>query len=214
MNYMRQLGMEGCHSNSNNKIWTFWSNDFEVKVQDNSQQQVTFQVCHKDTNVMYHLTNVYAKCRTTLRKELWTELVTISNRLNGPWAVVGDFNVISDSTEKKGGRPHSAEKSLDFVSCLSDCGIEDAGYVGNIFTWCNNRGDSNTIWKRLDRLMYNSSRFDQFGKTTVTHLTNACSDHVPVLVQSSVNSNNFVKYFRFLNIWTEHEDFLNCVRSS
>lgn len=103
MTYMRQLGMEGCHSNSNHKIWTFWSNDFEVKVQDNSQQQVTFQVCHKDTNVMYYLTNVYAKCRKTLRKELWTELVTISNRLNGPWAVVGDLNVIFDSMVKKGG---------------------------------------------------------------------------------------------------------------
>ncbi|KAK6777573.1 hypothetical protein RDI58_024291 [Solanum bulbocastanum] len=41
-----------------------------------------------------------------------------------------------------------------------------------------------------------------------------CKDHVRLLVQSSVNSNDFVKYFRFLNIWTEHEDFLNCVRSS
>lgn len=77
-----------------------------------------------------------------------------------------------------------------------------------MFTWCNNRRGSNTISKRLDRLMYNSSWFDQFDKTTVTHLTNACSDHVPLLVQSFVNSTDFVKYFRFLNIWTENEDFL------
>lgn len=128
--------MQGSHFNTNNKIWTFWSSDFDVKVLKDTQQQVTFQVCHIDSSINFQLTNVYAKCRSALRKELWAELIDISNCTNMPWAVVGAFNVISDSHEKEGGRPHRAEKSLDFVSCISNYGIEDAGFAGNIFTWC------------------------------------------------------------------------------
>lgn len=28
--YTRQIEMQGCHSNINNKVWFLWSNDFEV----------------------------------------------------------------------------------------------------------------------------------------------------------------------------------------
>lgn len=40
---------------------------------------------------------------------------------------------------------------------MEDAGIQDAGDVGNIHTWSNNRGAPNTIWKRLDRMLYNAN---------------------------------------------------------
>lgn len=39
-----------------------------------------------------------------------------------------------------GGRSFRIEKSLDFLSCISDCGLQDACFFGNIFTWSDNRG--------------------------------------------------------------------------
>lgn len=49
-------------------------------------------------------------------------------------------------------------------------------------------------------------------KTTVTHLANACSDHVPFLTQFSSFDEQGIKYFKFLNFWTDHEKFLNIVK--
>ncbi|XP_070030068.1 uncharacterized protein [Nicotiana sylvestris] len=149
-----------------------------------------------------------------LRKQLWADLVNFAGSLNGPWVVIGDFNVISEPEEKIGGNPYRIDKSFDFIECLSDCSLQDGGFLGNIVTWCNNKGSPGTIWKRLDRMVYNSEWFSIFNRTTVTHLANACSDHVPLLIQFSHNEEAHVKYFKFLNFWTDHADFLDVVKST
>ncbi|XP_060198361.1 uncharacterized protein LOC132627183 [Lycium barbarum] len=82
--------------------------------------------------------------------------------------------------------------------------------MDNVYT--GNRGAPNTIWKRLDRFLYNVEWFEKYGFNTVTHLARACSDHVPLLIQFSVTEEPYVKYFRFLNFWTEHEQFLEVVK--
>ncbi|KAG5582022.1 hypothetical protein H5410_052649 [Solanum commersonii] len=104
---------------------------------------------------------VYAKCWTTLRKSLWNDLISLSNNIQDSWSVMGDFNVIAEVEEKAGGMPNRLEKSC----------------MGNNYTWCNNRDAPNTIWKRLDRVLYNSEWFDLYNKTIVNHLAIASSDH-------------------------------------
>lgn len=81
--------------------------------------------------------------------------------------MVGDFNVITDIEEKRGGRSFRIEKSLDFLSCISDCGLLDVVLFGNIFTWSDNRGPPNTIWKRLYRLLIIEARGDEFSDASV-----------------------------------------------
>ncbi|KAG5615505.1 hypothetical protein H5410_015329, partial [Solanum commersonii] len=49
------------------------------------------------------------------------------SRINCPWGVVGDFNVIIDAEEKIEGRPYKIEESFDFVACLNDCDLQDGG---------------------------------------------------------------------------------------
>ncbi|KAL3361773.1 hypothetical protein AABB24_014579 [Solanum stoloniferum] len=95
---------------------------------------------------------------------------------------------------------------------MEEAGIQDAGFMGNNYTWCNNRDAPNTIWKRLDRVLYNSEWFDLFNKTVVNHLAIASSDHAPLLVDFTNRVEEFQKYFKFLNIWTEHPEFLEVVR--
>nr|XP_009618786.1 uncharacterized protein LOC104110923 [Nicotiana tomentosiformis] len=157
---------------------------------------------------------MYAKCRSNLRKELWANLVNFSVSHKGPWAIIGDFNVISDHEENNRGNPYRIDKSFDFLECLTECGLQDAGFLGNIVTWYNNRVTPDTIWKRLDRMVYNSEWFSLFGRTTVTHLASACSDHVPLLAQFCHIEETYVKYFKFLNFWTEHVNFLDVVKNT
>ncbi|XP_015169026.1 uncharacterized protein [Solanum tuberosum] len=121
---------------------------------------------------------------------------------------MGDFNVIAKVEEKLGGTPYRLEKSFDFLNFMEDTGVQDAGFVGNIYTWCNNRGAPDTIWKRLDRMLYNSEWFVLFNRTTVTHLAISGSDHAPLLIQFTNTEKVFTKYFKFLNAWTDHPQFL------
>ncbi|XP_075074951.1 uncharacterized protein LOC142162598 [Nicotiana tabacum] len=96
---------------------------------------------------------------------------------------------------------------------MRDCGMQDAGFTGNIFTWCNNRDAPNTIWKRLDRFLHNCEWFDLYSRTTITHLARAYSDHSPPLIQFGNGNESNIKYFKFLNLWIEHAEFQDVVKN-
>lgn len=189
----------------------FWTNDLNITILHDIEQHVTCYANHTNSGSNFHISLVYAKCRTILRRDLWEDLVSISNNSQRPWSIVGYFIVIAEVEEKLGGTLYRLEKSFEFLNFMEDSGVQDAGFVGNIFTWCNNRDAPNTIWKRLDRMLYNSKWFDQFTKTTVTHLARTCSNHVPLLIQLYGEVEEFKRYFKFLNTWTEHPQFLDTV---
>lgn len=47
-------------------------------------------------------------------QELWADLLDFSLQLQEPWVVGGDFNVISQSSEKLGGAPWDHNSMHDF----------------------------------------------------------------------------------------------------
>nr|XP_016453918.1 PREDICTED: uncharacterized protein LOC107778219 [Nicotiana tabacum] len=82
-----------------------------------------------------------------------------------------------NSSEKDEGRPHRLSKSLDFINCMSECSMMDAGYSGNDFTWTNNRRKRKGIRERLDRVFYNNEWSATFPLVNVRHLPRTGSDH-------------------------------------
>ncbi|KAM7468887.1 hypothetical protein LguiA_007070 [Lonicera macranthoides] len=52
---------------------------------------------------------------------------------------LGDFNAISDVSEKVGGRPPKIQDLESFNAMINDCGIVDCDYEGNKYTWLNNQ---------------------------------------------------------------------------
>lgn len=152
------------------------------------------------------------ECTEVLRMELWEDLRNTATSMNSAWGVVDDFNTITNCEEKKGGRNHRMEESLDFLTCLHDCGLLDAGYSGSTFTWCDNRDPPTMIWKRLDRIIYNSRWFDCLNATSVTYLSRSCSDHAPLLIKIDNEITSSIQYFRFLNFWAKHLNFLKSIK--
>ena len=69
-----------------------------------------------------------------MRRDLWEDLVSFSNNNQGPWRVVGDFNVISKVMKKQGGTPYRLEKSFEFLNFMEDVSVKEACFDGNIFT--------------------------------------------------------------------------------
>ncbi|TMW83798.1 hypothetical protein EJD97_000710, partial [Solanum chilense] len=73
--YRMKLMMDFCYSNSNNKIWLFWSTEVQSKVIDMDQQAITCEVKHEDCKDHFIITYVYAKCKDYLRKPFWDTLL-------------------------------------------------------------------------------------------------------------------------------------------
>ncbi|KAI3450940.1 hypothetical protein Pfo_007605 [Paulownia fortunei] len=130
----------------------------------------------------------------------------IANCSNKVWCFVDqdfEMDVIKDHEQLR------LTSLNDFADMISDCGLIDAGYVGNCYTWTNHR-----VWKRLDRMLYSEHWLDPFHNTKVSHLPRIWSDHAPLLATLSFQLDKTPSPFRFMNMWTRHQSFLEVVRNS
>ncbi|XP_004248595.1 uncharacterized protein [Solanum lycopersicum] len=100
-----QLIMDHIFSNLNNKIWLFWSNEISAVILESDQQQVTCEISHENCSEKFIVTYVYAKCKNQLRKPLWDIMLKRSETMY-PWSILGDFNVITSTSEKLDGSDH------------------------------------------------------------------------------------------------------------
>ncbi|XP_042973127.1 uncharacterized protein LOC122304933 [Carya illinoinensis] len=120
--------------------WLAGSNQFvSVKVEENG--------------FAFILTIVYAKCTSLERTKIWEDLVAASN-CNLLWILYGDFNIVKDDYEKRGGHPRPFAVIEDFNLCIQNCGLLDMCSKGLRMTWCNGQNGSVRSWAR-----YGSSSF-------------------------------------------------------
>uniref|UniRef100_A0A2N9I0P4 Reverse transcriptase domain-containing protein n=1 Tax=Fagus sylvatica TaxID=28930 RepID=A0A2N9I0P4_FAGSY len=117
---------------------------------------------------------------------------------------VGDYNELTSIDEKVGGIIHSERQMQDFRDAIDSCGFIDLGFVGEPFTWCNNRLGSATIWERLDRGLATAEWMSMFPNASLHHIDNGTSDHCPLwlnLVATNPAHSSQRRPFRFEEIW-------------
>ncbi|XP_070032638.1 uncharacterized protein [Nicotiana tomentosiformis] len=151
----RFLGYQHCVSNTNCQIWIMWSGNNMATILNNHEQQLTIKLDYGAANSDLYITAVYSKCPPEERRDMWSSLELTNLQVKVPWCIGGDFNVILDPDEKKGSRPYRMSKSLEFSTCMDNCGMMDLDFVGPKYTWCNNWEPRRRIWKRLDRVFIN-----------------------------------------------------------
>jgi hypothetical protein len=122
------------------------------------------------------------------------------------------MNEILSESEKEGGVPRPLPYMQAFRECLSDCGLEELGYIGNKFTW--KRGQ---MRERLDRAVGNAGWSQLFPRDGVHHLTSTGSDHRPIFVDtetygSSLSSSR--RRRRFEGRWLQEEQVGDAVSTS
>lgn len=95
-------------------------------------------------------TFVYACCLNMIRENLWAQIDQTASYVDFyrlPLFITGDYNVISNTTEKQGGISSNLLAIQDFQNCIMWNGLIDAGFIGQPFTWCNNRKGQAGIWE-------------------------------------------------------------------
>lgn len=133
--YKKALGFDSCHTSRNEKIWIFWNSQLNATIFCEDDQQVMPKMNQRGENTTFWMTVIYAKTKRALGLPLWESLKQCNQNINGPWCISGDFNIITEAGEKKGGVPHRMEKSWDFISCIGEYGMVDASFNGPRFTW-------------------------------------------------------------------------------
>ncbi|XP_058071123.1 uncharacterized protein LOC131220177 [Magnolia sinica] len=177
-----------------------------------SNQLLSISLALSHLQTPYLLSIVYAKCSRLLRRSLWDDLFSISRSNSGPWAVAGDFNAVSSSSERLGRVSISRAGDDEFAAVINSASLLDAGFSGNRFTWSNNQAENSRIWARLDRSLCNDEWLRCFPRFNVLHLPRNNSDHAPVLLNFPGLTNNVVRPFRFQRMWFLHDGFLQIVK--
>ncbi|XP_027151979.1 uncharacterized protein LOC113752035 [Coffea eugenioides] len=178
-----------------------------------SDQHLSIRWAHPQFPTPILVSFVHAQCLMSDRQRLWEGLLR-DRPGQGPWYVVGDFNLILSASEKKGGRHFRPGEGVELSRFMSDGGLFDAGFSGHSFTWCNNRFGRACIWKRLDRLLINEECLNFSLSISVSHLVRAPSDHAPLLLSFIPKPTPRCRSFRFLNVWPSKVGFLDVVRTA
>ncbi|XP_049360162.1 uncharacterized protein LOC125824856 [Solanum verrucosum] len=168
-----------CH-NLNGKIWLFVEDRFQMKVQMDTEQLLSFKLTYIDDGHEIHVTLVHASTDRHTRIALWDDLYTIATSMTSPWLVGGDFNVIIDDLEKYGGLPVQFNETEDFIHCNNTCQLTNLGFKESMYTWWNGKTDAACLFKRLDRCLGNQALQDLFPNLEVEHLIKQGSDHSPL----------------------------------
>ncbi|KAI0493542.1 hypothetical protein KFK09_023660 [Dendrobium nobile] len=178
---------------------------------ENAETCNTGSTEHHDGNFTYvskkkvNRLNIFYQLLLDLQeRKLLLKLEMIKALLWNVRGIGGDFNIISNVSERVGGNPPNANAIDDFNSMISDCRLNDIGYFGSPFTW-----NKANMWQRLDKILFNDNWIAQFSLTNIEHLSRTLSDHSPLLLNINRISSHFSFSFRFQNMWMLHADFSN-----
>ncbi|KAA3487437.1 reverse transcriptase [Gossypium australe] len=146
----------------------------------------------------------------------WDLLRQLNYDHDTPWVMLGDFNEIANSFEKKGGRLRSEHRMLSFRTVLEDCNLNNLRFTGRWFTWERGRFISTNIRERLDRGVATLRWMELFPSYQVKHLSHSFSDHCPVLLNTMGgkwdNQQYRTKKFQFEAKWCLESSFEEMVR--
>ena len=90
--------------------------------------------------------------------------------------------------------------------------LDDDGYTGSQFTWCNNQMGEDRIMARLDRCLVNLHC--QSLQVKVTNLPRSHSDHAPILVEVAKQDDFGPTPFKFLDVWLDDATYLQVIKQS
>ena len=108
-----------------------------------------------------------------------------------------------DQSKKSGGRPVDSSSHYSFGGFIDHFGMIDVGFVGNPFTWSNNRQGLDNIKERLDRGLASPTWVHLRSNFSLIHLPTHNSDHNPISFTTNTISYFLPRPFRFKEFWSK-----------
>jgi exonuclease III len=109
-------------------------------------------LCVQETKlvVITQCTSVYGPQADGDKALFMDELEAIRDACSGPWAVLGDFNLILDAADKNNARINRRNMGM-FRRVVDRLKLCDMHLHGRLYTWSNERANPTLV--KLDRLL-------------------------------------------------------------
>ncbi|GKC47775.1 RNA-directed DNA polymerase, eukaryota, partial [Tanacetum coccineum] len=152
---------------------------------------------------------VYAPQEVSRKRILWDYLSYIIGRWNGELIVMGDFNEVRSSDERRGScfNPYGAKY---FDRFISNSGLVDVILEGYAFTWSHPTGAK---MSKLDRFLISDGILQSFPSIAAICLDRHLSDHRPILLREAQLDFGPTP-FRFYHSWFDYVGFDDLIKTS
>ena len=165
----------------NGGLALFWNKEVDVEKKNYNQRHINVEVCSEPSGQAWKFTGFYGNFEPRKWRKGWSLLRYLSSLNLQAWLYLSDFNEITEDSEKFGAALRHRWQMENFNNTLALCRLQDLGYLGAKFTWCNYREDDHFIQERIDRAMATPEWSDLFP-VKVEVLANRSSDHPPLLI--------------------------------
>ncbi|KAG2627072.1 hypothetical protein PVAP13_3KG226670 [Panicum virgatum] len=135
-----------------------WKEEVNIRLQAVTHNYIDVVI---EENGGWRFTGVYGEPDWRHKARTWEAIRSIKGDLEG------------------GGRPRTQRQLQAFHDALSECEVNDVGFVGDIYTW--QRGH---IRERLDRAVANIQWSNMFPQSSMTNSEMIRSDHRPILMDT------------------------------
>ncbi|GKA49395.1 RNA-directed DNA polymerase, eukaryota [Tanacetum coccineum] len=149
---------------------------------------------------------IYAPQQASCKRVLWDYVSSLLGRWNGEAIIMGDFNKVRSSDERRGScfNPSSARRFDQFISFS---GLVDVKLEGYTFTWSH---PSASKMSKLDRFLVSDGIFLLFPSITALCLDRHLSDHRSILLRE-VHLDFGLTPFRVYHSWFNFVGFNDMV---
>lgn len=171
-----------------------WKKVVDVSINSSNPNFIDSLISFKGKS--FNGTFVYGAPNISKHLDVWTQLCDLSASRDFPWFLTGDFNEITDNSEKSGGLERPESSLSNFRSFLSLCDLFDLKHTGNFLSWRGQR-HSHLVHCRLDRAMANSSWSDMFPNGRSHYLKFEASDHRPLVSTFDSKRKKKARIFRY-----------------
>jgi exonuclease III len=138
------------------------------------------------------------------------ELQDIRSATQGPWIIVGDFNLIYKAEDKNNHNYNRAMMGC-FRRLIDDLGLKDIPLHGRKFTWSNQHTNPTLVC--LDRALCTVDRESLHPNVLLQSAASKDSDHCPLLLGLK-DIKPGKKHFHFEAFWPKIDGFLGAVEQA
>ncbi|PPS03655.1 hypothetical protein GOBAR_AA17005 [Gossypium barbadense] len=132
-----------------------WKEEVGITLKSFSNPHIDVVIKEELEEKIWRFTGFYGAPVEGLRKDSWNLIRHLEKECDLPWVMMGDFNKIMFSFEKKGGCVQDERQMSTFREVLQECDLSNLGFSGQWFTWEKGRLPSNNIREKHDRGMAN-----------------------------------------------------------